>query len=138
MNLEQASLVAALRGANYRVVNSYRMFGLPNYFVIKVDKRPIGKGLLPKRVLIRALNTQYARLPRPREWHGIANQVVANMSEGMLSRSTYASLARNIKLAVDSKKTIKKKPTLSTIEGWLKTHPSVNNQILNFRWSKKA
>ena len=133
MNLEQACLIAALRGPNYRVVDSHRAFGLPHYFVMKVNTQPIGKGLLPKKVLVRTLNKQYARLPRPRKWYEVANKVVKNMSEGMLARSTYASLARNIKLSVDSEKTIKKKPEISSIEYWLKTYPLVNDQILNFR-----
>lgn len=138
MNLEQSCLIAALRGTNYRVVDSHRVFGLPHYFVMKMDKQPIGKGLLPKKVLIRTLNKKYARLSRPRKWHEVANDVVSNMSEGMLARSTYASLARNIKLSVDSDKKIKKKPKISSIEYWLKTFPLVNDQILNFRRIKRV
>ena len=138
MNLEQASLIKALRGGEHKVIDTLGLFGMPRYRVDRVINQRVGKGRLPKRVLITTLNTMNARLPRTKEWHRVANRVVANMSQGMLARSTYETLARNIKFTVDTKKTIKKKPTLSTIEGWLKTHPLVNDQILNFRRSKKV
>lgn len=138
MTLEQAFLIASLRGAEYQALDSLGIFGMPRYRVDRVVRQNIGKGRLPKRVLVRSLNGINARLPRTRQWHIVANQVVANMSPGMLNRSTYESLARNIKLNIDAKNQIKKKPALATILHWLKTHPSANEAILDFRLNKRA
>jgi hypothetical protein len=133
MTYEMAASIAALRGADYRVADTLGVFGLPQYVVIKRTKRRIGKGSLPNRVLIKSLNTYYASLPRAKEWHKVANGVVSGMSQGMLAKSTYAVMARSIKWKVDQTKSIKKKPTIATIENWLKTYKSVDSSVLNFR-----
>jgi len=144
LTLEKATIIATLKGPEYKVQENLSVFmsdpwvrGEYRFSVEKIVRRDIGKGRLPKRALIRSLNTINARLPRTKEWHRIANTVVANMSLGMLARSTYASLARNIKLTVDTSKKAKKKPAQATIEHWLKTHNSVSDQILYFRNLKR-
>jgi hypothetical protein len=144
LTLRDAVIIATLKGPEYKVQKNYNAFlsdpwvrGEFQFSVEKIVKRDVGRGRLPRRVLIRSLNAMNARLPRTKEWHRIANTVVANMSLGMLARCTYASLARNIKSNVDASKKVKKKPVQDTIEHGLKTHDSVNDQILYFRDLKR-
>jgi hypothetical protein len=125
MTQEQEHLILALR--------RLRPFGLILTSISHKVKRNCGKGRPPKKVLVRTLNRIYAKLPRPRKWHEVANEVVSAKSHGELRKTTYAAMARSIKWKVDQIASIKKKPTIATIEGWLKTHKSVNPSILDFR-----
>ncbi len=127
MSQWQKNLVLALRR------QTPNLFGLPITTIAPRAKRNCGKGRLPRKIRIRTLNRIYAQLPRPKAWHRVANEVLSAKSHGELKKITYAAMARTIKWKVDQIASIKKKPTIATIESWLKTHKSVNPSILDFR-----
>jgi hypothetical protein len=136
MTYQIAATIAALRGPNYQVQDTSGIFGLPRFIVVRIVKKKVGKGRLPKRVLIKTLNTIYARRPRlntQKQWHLIANNLFKNMSDGCLKMTSYGSMAKRIFEVVESNPKVINKPTKATILKWLKTNNRVDAQIVKFR-----
>lgn len=134
LSLERASVIAALRGDDYEVQKIPFVFGDEAYCVVNIKVKPGGgKGKLPKKVLIKTLNTLAAKNPRPKPWHGAANRYVSYLGEDDLMRHKYDTLARDIKDTIDVNTKVVRKPTLSSIKDWLKTGLSVDVSIEKFR-----
>ena len=134
LSLESASTIAALRGDDYEVQKIPFVFGDEAYCVVNIKVKPGGgKGKLPKKVLIKTLNTLAAKNPRPKTWHDAANRYVSYLSDDELLRHKYDTLARDIKDTIDANTKVIKKPTLLSIKDWLKTGLSVDVSVEKFR-----
>jgi hypothetical protein len=143
--LKTANLIAALRGPEFIVRDHFSVFGSDPwirgeycYSVDRIVKSNVGKGRLPKRCLIRTLNSINSKLPRgsKKQWHVIANEVVEGMPLGQIKRATYTQIARGIEYVLQSKNNaneFRNVPKLATIENWLKANKRVGPGILALR-----